>query len=115
MATRNALTVQIEKKTYEITWAGLLNGDTGSAEILARYSDKSIQVVGDLGVGGVCLIEGSNDGSSFFTLVDPQGNALSFSAFGLEQVLEITKFIRPRISAGDGDTDFTVILVGRDS
>jgi hypothetical protein len=59
------------------------------------------------------LIEGSNDGSTFATLSDPQGVAISKTAAALSQISQVTRFIRPRVSAGDGTTSITVTLLAR--
>ena len=85
------------------------------------FADISVQVAGTFGAGGTLLIEGSNQGpaatdiSAYATLNDPQGNALSITAAKIEQVLEMPRWIRPRVSAGDGTTSLTVNLWARRS
>jgi hypothetical protein len=60
------------------------------------------------------MIEGSNDGTNYHTLNDPQGNALDIAALKIEQILEVTRYIRPRVTAGDGTTSLSVtMIVGR--
>lgn len=94
-------------------WTGLLNGDDGAPVDLNDYTDRSVQVQGTIGVGGNCRIEGSNDGTNYVVLTDPQGTALNITAAGvIEQVLEVTRYIRPRITAGDGTTSLTVTIFG---
>lgn len=44
--------------------------------------------------------KGSNDGVTYFTLVDPFNVALSFTVAALAQVLPICLWIRPRVSGG---------------
>jgi hypothetical protein len=99
------------EKAHVISWSGLLNGDDGDPIEMPSSSDRSIQVLGTFGVGGTILWEGSNDGTNYVTLADPQGNALSKTAAAIEQVLEITRYMRPRVSAGDGTTDLTAHLL----
>lgn len=83
-------------------WLGLTTGDTGKPLPHSQYSDKSVQVTGALG-GATVVIQGSNDdGTTWVTLTDAQGNALSFSAAGLEMVAEATGLIRPSVSGGTG-------------
>lgn len=104
-----------------VTWANLTqtNSDVGKAFTLApkwvAFSDKSVQLDGVLGSGGTCIIEGSNQYQAavptYATLHDPQGNALSLTALGIKQVLEVTGLVRPRISAGDGTTSLTVSMI----
>jgi hypothetical protein len=97
-------------------WSGLLQSslDSGAPAELPDYADRSVQIEGTLGVAGTVVIEGSNDGSNYVLLTDPQGNALTITAVNrLEQVQEITRYIRPRVTGGDGTTNFTVTLYGR--
>ena len=114
MATRTPTVVDNNMRSATYQWTGLLNGDTGAPLEIADYADRSVQIGGTLGTGGSVTIEGSNDGSVYVALVDPQGNALTFTALAkIEQVLEVTRYIRPNVTAGDGSTNFTVTLFGR--
>lgn len=92
-------------------WTGLLNGDTGSPQTGASLPDKSVQVSGTFGTGGSCSLKGSNDGVTYFTLTDPQGNALVFTAAGMEQIAENPRYMRPEVTAGDGSTSLTVTTI----
>lgn len=76
-------------------------------------ADRSVQVTGTFGAGGNLRIEGSNDGTNYATLTDPQGNALDFTTAKIEQVSEITRYLRPRVTAGDGTTSLTVTIMAR--
>jgi len=76
-------------------------------------ADRSVQVTGTFGAGGNLRIEGSNDGTNYSALTDPQGNALDFTATKIEGVLELTRYIRPRATAGDGTTSLTVTMILR--
>lgn len=99
----------------QVTWPTLINGDAGDSlgPDMALWSDRSVQVTGTFGSGGTVLVEGSNDGTTWFTLNSPQGTALSFTAAGLKQILEGVLFIRPRVSAGDGTTAIAVAMMLR--
>lgn len=88
--------------------------DTGLPVESAQLADRSVHIEGALGTGGVVVIEGSNDGVNFVTLTDPLGNALSFNAVGrIKTIMEAVAYIRPRVSAGDAATSFTVTLLVR--
>jgi len=100
---------------HTTVWTTLLNGDTGSPLSLVGSADRSVQINGTFGAGGTIIIEGSNDGVNYVILTDPQGNTLSKTAAAIEAVLELTKWIRPRVSAGDGTTSLTVTLIARKS
>ena len=98
------------------TWSGLLNGDSGASISWAALSDKTVQLLGTFGAGGTVVIEGSNDGgTTYATLSDEQGTALSFTAAGLKLVLQNPEKIRPRVTAGDGNTNLTAIICATSS
>jgi len=94
-------------------WTALANGDTGAPFEIPGAADRSVQIGGTFGAGGTCVIEGSNDGVTYFTLNNIQGTALSATSAALKGVAEITRYIRPRVSAGDGTTSITVTLLAR--
>lgn len=98
-----------------ITWANLTQsgGDVGAEVSWVGFPDRAVQVAGTFGVGGAVVIEGSIDGNNWAPLTDPQGNALSFTAAKIEAVTELVRFIRPRVTAGDGTTSLTVSLIVR--
>jgi hypothetical protein len=98
-----------------ITWANLTQAgsDVGGEVSWVGFPDRAVQVAGTFGVGGAVVIEGSIDGSNYAPLTDPQGNALSFTAAKIEAISELVRFIRPRVTAGDGTTSLTVSLIVR--
>jgi hypothetical protein len=98
---------------HVIAWTSLANGDDGTPLEMIGSADRSVQVVGTFGAGGTVLLEGSNDGTNYNTLHDPGGTALSLTTSQIVAVLEISAFIRPRVSAGDGTTALTVTLLVR--
>ena len=83
----------------------------GQPLIIDRRTDRTVQVSGTFGAGGTLVIEGSNDGTNYFTLNDLQATALSFTSARLEGISEMPLYIRPRVTAGDGTTSLNVYLV----
>ena len=97
-----------------VTWNGLALNDTGLPFVLSQYADRSVQVVGTFGVGGIVVIEGSNDNSNYATLNDPQGNPISFTLTNkIETISEIVVAIRPKVTAGDGTTAVNISMLVR--
>jgi hypothetical protein len=96
-----------------IAWEGLLNGDDGDPIKIPGSTVRSAHVKGTFGSGGTIVIEGSNDGSTYVTLTDPQGNAISKTSEAIETLEENTLWVRPRVSAGDGTTDLKCYLLVR--
>lgn len=100
-----------ESSTF--TWGPLANGDDGASVQYGAFTDRSIQFRGTFGTGGTVVLEGSNDGTNWQTLTDPQGNVISKTAASIEAITEATRYVRPRVTAGDGTTAITAILFAR--
>lgn len=92
-------------------WEAMPNGNDGTPLLIDRRTDRSVQVSGTFGAGGTVVIEGSNDGTNYYTLNDLQGTALSFTSARLEGISEVPLYVRPRVTAGDGTTSINVYLV----
>lgn len=112
MATRNCtITPTQTNKACIATWAAMANGDVGSPVDQSQYTDKGMQVFGTFGAGGAITMQGSNDGTNWATLADPQGNALVITTAGVKFIAEATRYIRPFITGGDGTTSLTVSIL----
>lgn len=96
-----------------VSWTGLLNGDDGSPVQFGAFTDRSIQFVGTFGTGGTIVLEGSNDGVNYVALTDPQGNSISKTSASIEAISEATRYVRPRVTAGDGTTNLAAHLFMR--
>lgn len=114
MATKNAVFTdpQGDGSMQLITWA-LTGTDDGAPVQYGPWADRSVQVgiAGDNFSTGTVIIEGSNDGVTWTTLRAPDSTALSFTAAGLKEVLEMTAYIRVRASVAV--TAVTAILCAR--
>ncbi len=118
MATVNPVGTWISKGVYRTVWSGITGSDTVvNAENGARLPDKSVYVTGTFGSASIVTLKGSNlataDVTEFVDVVDPQGNPISFSAQGIEQILENPLRIRPYVSGSTGGTSITVIMLSR--
>ena len=100
-------------KAHVITWASLANGESGQALEMTGAADRSVQVTGTFGSGGNLRVQGSNDGVNWNTLTDPQGNDINITVSKIEQIMEITRYIRPSVTAGSGVSLTASILVRR--
>lgn len=91
----------------------LTANETGDKVIVPRHSDKTVHLFGTF--GGTVTIEGGLNPDEaavdFFTLSDPLGNSLSFTADDLQAVLQNVYTIGPK--AGAGITSVTVFLMVR--
>lgn len=115
MATRNhTRTSTGSSAAFVATWTGLLLGDSGDSLPFSQYTDKSVQVSGTFG-GATMRIEGSNNGTDWAVLTDPQGNDLLISSAKIEMITEATLYVRPLVSAGDGTTDLVVTMLCKEA
>lgn len=117
MATRQATGVWTGRRTHKWTVSGILATDISSTHSGSRLSDKTVQVLGTFGVGGVLSIEGSNDGGTTWNILNDtrgEGNPLTFNTAGGSDIRSINEnpdLIRANCTAGDGATNLTVIIV----
>jgi hypothetical protein len=94
-----------------VTWPAMPVGESGQAIELANFADRSVQVVGEFGIGGSVRIEGSINGTDYAPLTDPQGNNLDIASAKIEAITELVRYIRPAVTAGDGSTSITVTML----
>ncbi len=113
MALKNytAATVNNDDGCESVTWA-MAVGDTAQPLQYAQWADRSIQVEGTFG-GATVTFQGSNSGNTYVSLTDPQGNTLSLTAAGIKQVMEVTAYIKPVVTGGDGTTSLTFTAIVR--
>lgn len=99
------------RKSLLVVWTPFTHTNTtGDAFEFPDYSDRSVQITGTFDSATVVL-EGSNDGTNWVTLTDPQGNAISKTSAGLEQIEEVTRYIRPKHSGGTSAESITVTVL----
>jgi hypothetical protein len=116
MATRNPVVAWVDDNTVKFTYTGLLLNDDGApiGPNHMEFADRNVSVFGTFGAGGSVAIEGSNDGgTTYHTLNDQADVALAITAAKNDQILQDTEYTRPRVSAGDGTTTLTAVIVCR--
>lgn len=109
MATIQPTIVALSPVTLMITWANLRAADLpGAAVELPDYSDSTVQIVGTFDTGTLTM-QGSNDGTNWFSLTDAQGNAIAKTSAAGEVIEEAPRYIRPLLSGAGADV-ITVLL-----
>lgn len=96
-------------KVAVATWTPIGDADTCTAIPMSGSSDRSVQITGTFGSATI-VIQGSNDGTNYAPLTDPQGNAISKTSAAIEQISELTRYIKPTTSGGTGSA-ITVSLL----
>lgn len=120
MATRASTvnkSVSPDNATIIVTWTGLTfaTTDVGDPVQLAAWSEKTFQAFGTWGAGGNVVIEGSNEPSNP-TNWSPISNRQGTTPFNLASATSINTsqdrpiWVRPRVTAGDGTTNVSVIV-----
>jgi len=102
--------------SIEILWETMTSADgTGHGADVSQYSELSYQATGTFG-GATVVMQGSNDGgTTWATLRDDLGNALSLTVAGLLSILEPVGMIRPFLSVAGAGADIDVTLFARRS
>ncbi len=101
----NATVTQIDgdDKVVLLTWPLTTADHTGAAAEWCAYADRTVTFVGTHTGGSwgsaVAALEGSNDGEVWQQLADAQGTPISTTATNkIEAALELTRYVRPRLT-----------------
>lgn len=96
------------------TWALTSTNTDGSLVEWTQWADRCFQAVGTWG-GATLTIQGSNDGTNWFTLSNAAGAAAAtFTADGGKAIIELPRYVRPNLTtAGTGATVSVTLLARR--
>ena len=107
MAVKAANVQFVENGLLVVAPASLANGDTSSpADCGVRGAEVSWTAKGTFGVGGSVQLEESNDPSTGFTLVGTAATAATTKTSSCAG-----RYLRFNVTAGDGSTALTPVLV----
>lgn len=118
MATAAIASSKLARGLHKWIWTLTDTNDTGAPLDpnggSGVFSDKTYQVSGTFGAGGTIILEGSNDGVTYFALRNTHDNSqiTGVTAAELEGILENPAYIRPRLTAGTG-VSVVVTIIGR--
>lgn len=97
----------------KIVWV-LTSTNADGAPLGANFVDYSERTVYFLGTwGGATAVLQGGDGSTYLPLTDPQGNAISKTADGIEAVSEVPEFVRPNLTTPGTGATVTVTMIAR--
>ena len=115
MATRNPTLTNEADGFRKLVFTGLTKTtDDVTAPISPGHAGVCVQVIGTFGSGGTVVWEGSNDGgTTWATLSDLQGTAISRTTAAIKTCQDFALLQRARVTAGDGDTALSVVVVMR--
>lgn len=97
-----------------VTTVACTLGDIGSAFSQSDASlDRMLQVHGTFGAAGNLAMQGSLDGTNYAVAADNSGTLLNITTTKVRNVFDGPLFYSPVITAGDGTTSLTAILMLR--
>lgn len=112
--TTTQVTDPSRKTSLVVAWPLLTSGNSaGDALEMSAWSDRSVHFTGTFG-SATAVLQGSNDNVNWVTLKNLQGTAITGTATYLMGVAEITRYMRPSTSGGDGTQSITctVLITG---
>lgn len=88
-----------------VTWTPVTENDTCQAVSIPDLTDRSVHVSGTFG-GATVVIQGSNivGGTTYVSLNDSGGTAISITTEKMKVILENSLLIRPSASGGTGQS-----------
>ena len=111
MATPSTINLIGDNTVLLVTWDLTTADATGVEVAWSNYADRSVTFTGTWG-GATAALEGSNDGSTWVPITDPQGTAITRTSNGIEAATEITRFVRAKLTtAGVGATVTAILLM----
>ena len=111
MATINGKGNFRQNGVYKVVWEAIGNADQGTPEQLSRFPLHSVQMSGTFG-GATVVLQGSDDGVTYFTLKDVTGANVSATGNARFDMENVPEHIRPSSSGGTG-TDVDVIVTSK--
>ena len=95
------------------TWNLTTADPTGDLVSNPGAADRSIQFVAGTAGSATVALQGSNDGTNWIALTDGQGNAISFTASGVEMVAENMLHYRAILTTAGSGAVWTALFFSR--
>lgn len=94
--------------------ASMANGDSTASMTTLGFDEATVLVTGTFGAAGNVAVEGSVDGASWYALPGIAGTVIAITAAGAVIVPYLgSRFIRARVTAGDGTTALLATILLR--
>ena len=99
-----------------ITWAAAATGDTFAPFVMdVPGSVAAVQIDGTFG-GATATLQGSVDGTTYFTLNNVAGDPVSATSAALFELSTAVLYVRPALAAGTGNAlNFRLVVRTQDS
>jgi hypothetical protein len=98
-----------------VVWTSLLTASvSGTGVEKAQHADLCWQAVGANWGGATLTLQGSNDGTNWFSMTNAAGGAAAtFTTDGGKQTIERPRYVRPTLTTAGTAADVTVTLYMR--
>lgn len=106
-------TVLLGGRLHKFVWTGITESDTCAAIGLLGWKALAAQVTGTFG-SSTTVMQGSIDGTNYYTLVDNGGTNWSKTSAGAQSLRDHTYLIRPSASGGTGQSTTVTVLARRE-
>ncbi len=114
MASPTTLDLNGDRSVMLVTWPLTTADHTGDAVAWSDWADRSVTFTSAAWGGSTVALEGSNNGTDFVPITDPQGTAITRTSNGIEAATEITRFVRARLTTvGSGAVVSAQLLMRR--
>ena len=112
MASPTTLDINGDRSVMMITYTLTTADHTGDAVAWCDWADRSVTFTGTWG-GATAALEGSNDGTVWVPISDVQGTAITRTANGIEAAVELTRFVRAKLTTPGSGATVTASIIMR--
>ncbi len=113
MAVPTTLDLTGDRGVVMVTWPLTTADATGDPVAWYDWADRSITFIGATWGGAVAALEGSNDGTNWVPITDVQGTAITKNVNGIEAAVELTRFVRAKLTTGGTSAVVSAQLIMR--
>lgn len=108
------ITKDIPGGVIHVSWALTTADHTGDAVEIPGGVDKVFQAIAGTAGGATIALEGSLNGTNFFSLHDQDGTAIAYTASGGDGVSEgPIRYVRPRLTTVGSGAVWTALVAFR--
>ena len=112
MAVQSFDVTSLSSDATVVTWDAGATGDTGAVYLNSTGATRGcVQFRGTFAGGTVIVLQGSNDGTTWYTLDDTQTVAVSATAAAIFEFDSAARYLRPSIGSGAADSVSAIMVI----
>jgi hypothetical protein len=114
MATSTLTDLNADRSVVMVSWTLTTADPTGDMLAWSDWADRTVLCESAAAWGTATFgLEGSNNGTVWVPLSDIQGTAISKTTDSIENVVELCRFVRPRLTTPGTGASVNVSIVMR--